>query len=211
MVLSVILDNYYTFGPDSIMNLLIPSQAVKNMPIETKEYVELHCQWTKIKLLPPLAFNIFLLTCSVILAFLTRHLPDAFNESWYMFLSVGATLLVWLAFLPTYFIVFYAYYKATVLSLALSFNAICNTSLLFMPKIYAIYWRKDRDICTSVYITKFKERLNSQAWESSVQDGPTVTDTSVGTYARESITNADNTKHALLQKHRLSNALAKKI
>ena len=92
-----------------------------------------------------------------VVGFLSRKLPENFNESWYMFLSVSATLLIWTAFLPTYFMMFYAYYKATVLSLALSLNALCNLSLLFMPKVYAIYWLSDKDISSSFEFKGFKD------------------------------------------------------
>ncbi len=157
---TVVADNYFnkneTFWS---VQLFTPSSSLTWMPVPSDRYVELLCQWSQIKLLVPLAVNMTLLFWCAIQAFLTRHLPDAFNESWYIFLSVSATLVIWMAFLPTYFMMFYTYYKEALLSLALSLNALCNLVLLFVPKVYAIYWVREDDISSSLSFKNFDNSM----------------------------------------------------
>ena len=134
---------------------LIPSVAEQHMPVKTEEYVELRCDRSKLVLLTPFSFNFFILLLCAVFAFLTRQLPDGFNESWYILLSVTTTLIIWMAFIPTYFITFYAYHREALLSLALSLNAICNMVCFFAPKMYALFWVQEEDIKTS-----FKDEIN---------------------------------------------------
>ncbi len=108
--------------------------------------MELECYVEMSSLLVPLAYNILLLISCSILAFMTRHLPENFNESWYIFLSVSTTMFIWIAFLPTYFSAFYAYHMAALLALALFLNAAVVLVCLFAPKIYALFYIEDKDI-----------------------------------------------------------------
>ena len=116
------------------------------MPVLTEKFVELVCYISLEVLLIPLCYNLFLLLVCALYGFLTRKLPDNFNESWYIFISVTTTLFVWVAFLPTYFTAFYAYHKSALLSLALILNAAVTAVCLFAPKIYAVYYIKDDQI-----------------------------------------------------------------
>ena len=125
---------------------LLPPGALLKMPIPTERFVELLCVLPLQNLLIPLCFNLLLLVLCAIFGFLTRKLPDNFNESWYIFISVTTTLFVWIAFLPTYFVAFFAYHKAALLALALILNAAVTTLCLFAPKIYALYYVDEKRI-----------------------------------------------------------------
>ena len=72
-------------------------------------------------------------------AFRSRKLPDNFNESRYIAFCVDTTLLIWLSFLPTYFITSRAYHKVLVMSSALIINATVNLICLFLIKLCALY------------------------------------------------------------------------
>ncbi len=126
--------------------ILHPTVAKMTMPVTTEKHVELHCQMTLINLTLPLSFNLLLLLLCAIFGFLTRKLPDNFNESWYIFISVSTTIFIWIAFLPTHIMAFYAYHKAALLSLALILNAAVTSLCLFVPKIYAVYFVDENDI-----------------------------------------------------------------
>ena len=127
----------------------MPSRSTLQMPVLTEPYVELYCDRPMPILMTPLIFNLLLLLLCCIFAFLTRKLPDGFNESWYIFLSVSTTLFIWIAFLPTYFLTFYAYHKEALLALALLLNALACIVCLFAPKLYALVYLGDADIITS--------------------------------------------------------------
>ena len=137
-------------NPDShLPEILIPSVAEHHMPVIMEEYVELRCDRSKLVLLTPFSYNFLILFLCAVFAFLTRHLPDGFNESWYILLSVTTTLIIWMSFIPTYFITFYAYHREAILSLALSLNGICNMLCFFAPKVYAVFWLSEDSIETS--------------------------------------------------------------
>lgn len=141
------------------------------MPVVIQKYTELYCERHQIALYPPLAFNLLLLVICDVTAFLTRRLPEAFNESWFIFLSVSSTLVIWMAFLPTYFIIFFAFFKESLLSLALLLNAFCNMVFTCAPKIYAVWWVEDDDIAATYDINdtmeKDKRRMTKKMNESS--------------------------------------------
>jgi len=52
-----------------------------------------------------------MLVCAVI-GFVTRKLPENFNESWFIFISVATTLFAWAVFIPAYFTSYYAYMQS---------------------------------------------------------------------------------------------------
>ncbi len=119
------------------------------MPVLTEKYVKLLCDLPLLNLIIPLSVNLLLLLLCAVFGFLTRKLPDNFNESWYIFISVSTTLFVWVAFLPTYLMAFYAYHKAVLLALALILNASFTGLCLCVPKVYALYFVDDKDIKTT--------------------------------------------------------------
>ena len=119
------------------------------MPVSTRMYVELVCHLPMMNLFLPLSYNLILLLLCAVFGFLTRRLPDNFNESWYIFISVSTTLFVWVAFFPTYLMAFYSYHKAALLSLALCLNSLVTLICLFVPKVYAVYYVDDKMIKVS--------------------------------------------------------------
>ncbi len=120
--------------------------ATMTMPILTQRLVELHCYMSTWNLTFPLAFNLFLLTLCALFGFLTRKLPDNYNESWFVFISVTTTLFVWVAFLPTHMMAFYAYHKTALLSLVLYLNASVTLLCLFVPKLFAVFFVDEKEI-----------------------------------------------------------------
>lgn len=139
-----------------------PPDAIIQMPVRTEPHVELLCSLPLINLLTPLSFNLLLLILCAIYGFLTRKLPDNFNESWYIFISVTTTLFVWIAFLPTYFLAFYSYHKAALLALALILNGGVTCLCLYSPKVYALYYIKEENIQISSFDkTDFDTNISS--------------------------------------------------
>ena len=131
------------------MAILSPPRAFIQMPVPTEEYVELLCDLPLYNLLVPVSYNLLVLLLCAVYGFLTRALPDNFNESWYIFISVTTTLFVWIAFLPTYLVAFYAYHKAALMALALILNSVVTTLCLFAPKLYALFFVADNNIKVS--------------------------------------------------------------
>ena len=110
------------------------------MQVPTEKHVELFCDLPLEGLLIPLGYNLALIILCAVYGFLTRKLPENFNESWYIFISVSTTTFLWVVFLPTYFTTFYAYHQAALLAFCLILNASITLLCLYVPKIYAVYF-----------------------------------------------------------------------
>ena len=126
--------------------VLWPARAVDWMPVKTENYVELFCDVPKITLVIGTSFNLLLITMCSVFAFIARGLPDNFNESWYIFLCVVTTLVIWIAFFTTFFSAFYVVYKAALLAAALILNSMVVVVSFFGPKMYAIAFIPDDKI-----------------------------------------------------------------
>ena len=120
--------------------MLVPPVARLRMQVPTEKHVELFCDLPLEGLLIPLGYNLALIILCAVYGFLTRKLPENFNESWYIFISVSTTTFLWVVFLPTYFTTFYAYHQAALLAFCLILNASITLLCLCVPKIYAIYF-----------------------------------------------------------------------
>ncbi len=108
--------------------------------IATEAHVELYCNTSLDGFLPPLVYNLSIIILCGCHGFLTRKLPENFNEAWYIFVSVATTSFLWLVFLPSYFTAFYAKYKVILLASCLLLNASITIGCLFLPKMYAVYF-----------------------------------------------------------------------
>ncbi len=123
-------------------------EAQHRMKIPTEKHVELFCNLPLYEFLTPLMYNLILILICAIYGFLTRKLPENFNESWYIFVSVCTTIFLWLVFLPAYFTMFYAYNQAALLAFCLFLNATISLFCIYAPKIYALYFVDDEKIST---------------------------------------------------------------
>lgn len=89
-----------------------------------------------------LVYNLLLVFVCTILAFKTRHLPDNFNESHFIVMSVTGTLILWGCFI----IVYTLSPQKSTRSLFMVIALFCNHSLalifLFFPRIYAVLFSK---------------------------------------------------------------------
>ncbi|CAL1527298.1 unnamed protein product, partial [Lymnaea stagnalis] len=111
--------------------------ARKTQPVTTEKFVELTCDMTLPGLASFLAYNLVLVLLCSLFAFKTRKLPDNFNESRFISMCVSTTLVIWLAFIPTYFTAGREFVRVLLLSLALLLNHTVALVFLFLPKIFA--------------------------------------------------------------------------
>ena len=129
--------------------------------IVIKKHVELYCDSSLQGFLPPLAYNMALIISCGIHAFLTRQLPENFNEAWYIFVSVTTTSFLWMGFLPTYFTTMNASYQVILIAFCLFFNASITLMCMFMPKIFAIYFVDESKIKFSPAIGTETSSINT--------------------------------------------------
>ncbi|KAH9514731.1 Metabotropic glutamate receptor 2 [Bulinus truncatus] len=123
--------------------------ARRTQPVPTEKYVELSCDMTVPGLVSFLTYNLFLVTLCSVFAFKTRKLPDNFNESRFISMCVSTTLIIWLAFITTYFTASRDFVRVTVLSFTLLLNHTVAVVFLYAPKIYAAVYLPPEDLVTT--------------------------------------------------------------
>ena len=101
-----------------------------------------------------LAYNLVLVFLCSVFAFKTRKLPDNFNESHFICMCVSTTLVIWLAFVPTYFTSNMGRVRVLLLSMALLLNHTVALVFLFAPKIYAAVFVAEENFV----VTRFQPR-----------------------------------------------------
>ncbi|XP_041349206.1 metabotropic glutamate receptor-like [Gigantopelta aegis] len=111
--------------------------AKYSMPVVTERYVELSCDLDLDGWISFLVYNLLLVVCCSLFAFKTRKLPDNFNESRFISMCVYTTLVIWMAFIPSYFTAGKEHLKTMLLSIALLLNDTVAIVFLYLPKIYA--------------------------------------------------------------------------
>lgn len=117
---------------------LLTSDADRYGPVEDP-FVELVCRFPAHGLVASLGYNVLLVVVCTWYAFKTRKLPDNFNESRCITFCVYTTLVIWLAFVPTFFTASRAVHEVALLSCALLMNGTVTLLSLYVPRVYALY------------------------------------------------------------------------
>lgn len=128
---------------------LEPPEVSLHMPQRTEKFVELFCKLPTAGLLSSISYNLILVVISTFYAFKTRKLPDNYKESRYIVFCVVTTLLIWTAFVPTYFTTTRAAAKTTILSISLLLHASVTVACLFIPRIRSLY-KSLKNSCSNV-------------------------------------------------------------
>ena len=121
-----------------VLEISLHSRSALRMPSPYKPYVEIYCHNSSVLFLLPLSYNICIIVVCTLIGFITRKLPDNFNESWFIFISAATTLFAWAVFVPAYFTTFYAYLQSVILGFCLLLNSFITLGCLFGPVLYAV-------------------------------------------------------------------------
>jgi 7 transmembrane sweet-taste receptor of 3 GCPR len=114
------------------------SVATLIQPTVYVNYIELYCRKSVAWFLIPLSYNMILMIGCAVLGFLARHLPENFNDSQFIFISVSTTLFVWILFIPAYFTAYYAYLQSVIIGFCLVSNIGVTLGCQFIRIVYAV-------------------------------------------------------------------------
>ncbi|ELU05725.1 hypothetical protein CAPTEDRAFT_141798, partial [Capitella teleta] len=92
-----------------------------------------------------MSLNLLLLLVSAVFAVKARNLPDNFNECRFISFCTLSTILLWVAFLTSYFTTL-TVFRALFLALMVFSNGCIMHGGLFLPKLYAVYFVKKIDV-----------------------------------------------------------------
>lgn len=110
-----------------------------------------------------LGYNFILLLLSTFYAFRTRKIPQNFNEAKFINITLYTTIIIWLAFIPTYFSTarLGTVYQTSSLVLAIILSATTTVCCMFMPKIYFLYSQQRKEQYPSSNGSHARDRVNS--------------------------------------------------
>ena len=123
-----------------LSELVDESAAMLNQPALYVNYVELYCRKSIAWFLVPLGYNMSLMVVCAVLGFLARHLPENYNDSQFIFVSVSTTLFVWILFVPAYFTAYYAYLRSAIIGFCLISNVSVTLVCQFARIAYAVFF-----------------------------------------------------------------------
>jgi hypothetical protein len=128
----------------AVVWLAVEPPSVETVQVNSRT-VDLRCGESPYYGLPvSLAYNLFLLILSTYFAFQTRKVPDNFNEAKFINITMYSLCIIWLGFLPAYFVSvqFGTEYESFFLLLAIILSASTTLMCLLMPKIFIILLNK---------------------------------------------------------------------
>ncbi|CAC5419214.1 Metabotropic glutamate receptor 2,Metabotropic glutamate receptor 3,Metabotropic glutamate receptor 8,Metabotropic glutamate receptor 4,Metabotropic glutamate receptor 5,Metabotropic glutamate receptor 6 [Mytilus coruscus] len=100
-------------------------------------------------------YPIFLIIVCTFFAFLTRNIPEAFNESKHIGLTMYTTCIIWLAFVPIFFSTADEIdIRIATMSFAISLSATVALACMFAPKSYIIIFHSERNVRQSLMAAK---------------------------------------------------------
>ena len=142
------------------------SEAILYMPTTFKKYVELYCYKSTIWFLIPLAYNVIIMLFCAWIGYITRKLPNNFNESWFIFISVATTLFAWVVFIPAYFTISYVYLQAAILGFAMILNSFVTLLFQYLPVLYALTFMSVESIVAIGMVSSRKVTPDSAGGET---------------------------------------------
>ncbi|XP_071501166.1 metabotropic glutamate receptor 2-like [Diadema antillarum] len=126
--------------------ILIPPAVEITMPDPNEPKIELACDESDIEVIGTITWEICLIMVCCVFAFVTRKLPENYNESRFITFCVFSSLVVFSSFAPAFFTTREAVYKASYSALGLIINGTVTLMCLFVVKIYALYFVDEREL-----------------------------------------------------------------
>ncbi|XP_058814305.1 metabotropic glutamate receptor 1-like [Topomyia yanbarensis] len=123
------------------MLILEPPNTEHQYP--TRQRTVLACNTTRQGILVPLAFIFLLIILCTLYAWKTRNVPENFNEAKFIGFAMYTTCVIWVAFVPIYF---GSESKIITMCICISLSAMVTLLFLFLPKLYIILIRPEKNI-----------------------------------------------------------------
>uniref|UniRef100_T1IJD5 G-protein coupled receptors family 3 profile domain-containing protein n=1 Tax=Strigamia maritima TaxID=126957 RepID=T1IJD5_STRMM len=92
-----------------------------------------------------LVYPLILVGICTVFAFKTRKCPDGFNEARFIAFTNYTTCIVWLAFVPVFFASSSTIQRSLTISLALSLSGFVLLGCLFVPKLYIVLLKPEKN------------------------------------------------------------------
>ncbi|CAG0891256.1 unnamed protein product [Cyprideis torosa] len=127
-----------------VFGMLVFQPAHETLKYPTLERVIRVCNTSTEAIMAPLGYDFLLLLLCTIYAIKTRKVPANYNEAKFIGFAVYTTLVIWVAFIPIYFNSD-EFASAIALCICISLSGLVTLVLLFLPKMYIILFRPEKN------------------------------------------------------------------
>ncbi|XP_063304265.1 metabotropic glutamate receptor 3 [Pelobates fuscus] len=116
---------------------------------DKRETVILKCNVKDSSMLISLTYDVVLVILCTVYAFKTRKCPENFNEAKFIGFTMYTTCIIWLAFLPIFYVTSSDYrVQTTTMCISVSLSGFVVLGCLFAPKVHIILFQPQKNVVT---------------------------------------------------------------
>ncbi|XP_023671892.1 metabotropic glutamate receptor 3 [Paramormyrops kingsleyae] len=131
----------------SVWLLLEPPGTRRFTLPEKRETVILKCNVHDSSMLLSLAYDVLLVILCTVYAFKTRKCPENFNEAKFIGFTMYTTCIIWLAFLPIFYVTSSDYrVQTTTMCISVSLSGFVVLGCMFAPKVHIIMFQPQKNV-----------------------------------------------------------------
>ncbi|XP_061772780.1 metabotropic glutamate receptor 3 isoform X1 [Nerophis ophidion] len=140
--------------------LEVPGTRRFTLP-ERRQTVILKCNVRDTSMLMSLGYDVLLVILCTVYAFKTRKCPENFNEAKFIGFTMYTTCIIWLAFLPIFYVTSSDYrVQTTTMCISVSLSGFVVLGCMFVPKVHIIMFQPQKNVTS--------HRLNLNRFSVSV-------------------------------------------
>ncbi|MFT7799317.1 metabotropic glutamate receptor 3 [Arapaima gigas] len=126
--------------------LEVPGTRRFTLP-EKRETVILKCNVRDSSMLLSLSYDVVLVILCTVYAFKTRKCPENFNEAKFIGFTMYTTCIIWLAFLPIFYVTSSDYrVQTTTMCISVSLSGFVVLGCMFAPKVHIIMFQPQKNV-----------------------------------------------------------------
>ncbi|XP_064175716.1 metabotropic glutamate receptor 3-like [Anguilla rostrata] len=126
--------------------LEVPGTRRFTLP-ERRQTVVLKCSVRDSSMLLSLSYDVVLVALCTVYAFKTRKCPENFNEAKFIGFTMYTTCIIWLAFLPIFYVTSSDYrVQTTTMCISVSLSGFVVLGCMFAPKVHIIMFQPQKNV-----------------------------------------------------------------
>ncbi|XP_063052224.1 metabotropic glutamate receptor 3 [Engraulis encrasicolus] len=130
------------------MLLEVPGTRRFTLP-ERRQMVILKCNVRDSSMLLSLSYDVLLVVLCTVYAFKTRKCPENFNEAKFIGFTMYTTCIIWLAFLPIFYVTSSDYrVQTTTMCISVSLSGFVVLGCMFAPKVHIIMFQPQKNVAS---------------------------------------------------------------
>ncbi|XP_028814404.1 metabotropic glutamate receptor 3 [Denticeps clupeoides] len=154
------------------MLLEVPGTRRFALP-ERRDTVILKCNVRDSSMLLSLAYDVLLVVLCTVYAFKTRKCPENFNEAKFIGFTMYTTCIIWLAFLPIFYVTSSDYrVQTTTMCISVSLSGFVVLGCMFAPKVHIIIFQPQKNVASHrLNLNRFSVSAPAPAYASQASAG----------------------------------------